>query len=159
MISSTTISSPNVWIAKIYLSLWVTVFSHFPLPIPFIALTESHPDNSCNDGRVFKRSSSKSLFPMSRICKLEPIPICKSNQQLSNWLWYHAKIATSLSTVKISTSLHPKSWANLAARKTFVSVSSCFELNSGSQLHSIVSSVHVVLNSLSFVVKHMRLKS
>ena len=41
-----TISSPNALIGKIYLSLLVTVFSHFPLPIPFIALTESHSHNA-----------------------------------------------------------------------------------------------------------------
>ena len=129
------ISSPNALIAKMYSLLLVTVFSHFPLPIPFIALTESHPDNACDDSRIFKRSSFKSLFPVSRICKLEPLPICQSNQQFSNWLKYYAKIETSLSTMKIPTSLHPRSWANLVASKIFVSVSSCFELKSGSWLH------------------------
>ena len=51
-----------------------------------IIVCEPHPDNACNNGKLFKRSFSKSLFPMSRIRKLEPLPICKSNQQFSNWL-------------------------------------------------------------------------
>ena len=73
---------PNTWIAKIYLWLLITVFSHFPLPIPFIALTELHPDNACKGGRLFKRPSSKSLFPMPRIRKLNHYRFLKAIDNL-----------------------------------------------------------------------------